>query len=68
MAKSLETRIPEDTTWADYCDALQAERWSRLLEAQRLNRSRQHRPAVADLHQSESARKDPRETSAPEER
>jgi hypothetical protein len=39
--------IPRNATWADYCDALQDERWHQQFELQRRNAMRRHRLLVA---------------------
>ena len=40
-----DTQIPEDLNWADYCDALDAERWLRRIAARRLQLVRHSVPA-----------------------
>jgi len=57
------TQNPEDQSWADYCDALHAEYWSRLLNAAKLSkRRRQQRQAILEVEDSklrESLHRDP---------
>jgi hypothetical protein len=37
--KSPDSPIPENMNWADYCDALHAESWSRLNAGKRIQRT-----------------------------
>ena len=61
MVENSDALIPENGSWADYCDALQAERWLRRLEEGRLRRSQRRKaPAVSngDLDAGGSRRHD----------
>jgi len=44
--KNSDTQIPEDLNWADYCDALHAERWLRLYGAKRRQDATHRAPAM----------------------
>lgn len=47
MHSNEDRRIPRDANWADIFDALQDERWVRLLESRRANAACRHRILAA---------------------